>query len=126
MNEIKKESVLVVEDDADQRNAMSLALREAGISSIGVSDIREALLRLKNQKFSCVVLDLLLGNESGTELIDIIRTRIDAQNSPTPILVVSANLSKETVEGLLGKVQGAMVKPLDMNAFVAYVNKLTE
>jgi CheY-like chemotaxis protein len=118
--------VLVVEDDADQSNAMLKTLQESGFSPMGVPGVREAIFKLKNQKFSLVVLDLLLGEERGQELIDLIRTRPDIPNAATPILVVSANLSKEALQGMAGKVQGAMVKPLDMAAFAATAQKLAK
>jgi CheY-like chemotaxis protein len=118
--------VLIVEDNADQSNAMLTALKDAGFSPTGASGVRDAVFKLKNQRVSCIILDLLLGEERGIEVIDFIRTRKDCPNSDTPILVVSANLSKGALQSIAGKIQGAMVKPLAMAAFVANVQKLAK
>lgn len=118
--------VIVVEDDASQREAIASCLKSIGFVPHTAAGLREALFRLKNQKYALIILDLLLGKESGSDLIQIVRTRPDIPNSATPILVVSANLSKETLQSLSGKIQGAIVKPLDEAAFIAHVKRLVD
>lgn len=118
--------ILVVEDNPDQADSILKALQKEGFTATGVPGVREAIFKLKNQKFSCVVLDLLLGQEDGSLLVDLIRNRKDIPNSTTPILVVSGGLSKETLKRLAGKIQGALVKPVDMDAFVAQVQKIAK
>ena len=118
--------VLVVEDNADQSSAMIKALQDAGFSPLGVDGITGAIFKLKNQKVSCIVLDLVLGEGNGAALIELVRTRKDLPNSDTPILVVSANLNKETLKGMAGKIQGAIAKPFDMKTFVSHVQRLAK
>lgn len=126
MSELTTKTVLIVEDDKTQADAMQQALQGAGFSTFHAPAVRDAIFKLKNQKYSCIVVDILLGGENGGELIDLIRTRKDFPSMESPIFVVSANLSKETLQSLAGKVQGAMVKPVDMAAFTAQVQKLAK
>lgn len=118
--------VLVVEDDESQANAMLGALQDAGMTVMAAPGIREAIFKVKNQKFSCIILDLLLGQEKGEHLLEVIRTRKDIQNTDTPIFVISAHLDKDTLQRLAGKVQGALVKPFDMQAFAEQVKKIAK
>lgn len=118
--------ILVVEDDTDIAASMKQALDGAGFSAMIVPGVREAVFKMKNQRFSCIILDLMLGKENGADLVDLARGKRDLSNLETPILVVSANLSKEVLQRLAGKVQGAMVKPFALDNFLAQVKGLAK
>jgi FixJ family two-component response regulator len=64
-----------------------------------------------------------LGADSGEELIEFIRERKDALNVDTPILVISGHLDKPLIGKIAKKIQGALVKPFDMNALLESVKK---
>jgi DNA-binding response OmpR family regulator len=116
--------ILVIEDDKDLLESMKSILVDAGFVSTGVSAVREASFKLKNQKYACVVLDLRLGDESGEEIVEFMRTRKEIPNGQTPVLVVSASISPEVMKRLAGRIQGAIVKPFDLQAFTEKVKKL--
>ena len=121
MSEVAKQLILVVEDDLDQSKALAGALNASGYSAVVTAGARDAMFKLKNQKFYCVVLDLLLAGENGTEVVNFMRTRRDTPNLDTPILIMSANLSSETMKALAGKIQGAIVKPFEPSVLVERV-----
>ncbi len=124
MGDVGGRLVLIVEENLNQANAMLKVLYEAGFSPMVAPGIREAVFKLKNHKYSCIIVDLLLGGKNGGELIDLIRTRKDNPNNATPIFVIGTNINKEIMQGLAGKIQGAMLKPLDMAAFSMQIQKL--
>ena len=119
----KEKSILVIEDDIDLCNSIMSALQRSGYRPFGASELREATLKLKNQTFACILVDMRLGADSGEELIEFIRERKDAQNIDTPILVISGHLDKSLVAKIAKKIQGALVKPFDMNALLESVEK---
>jgi hypothetical protein len=79
-------SLLVVEDDADQRTAI-VELVGAGddvdIVAVGSSD--EALAQLEERQFDCMVLDLKLPETSGFKLLEELQK--DERNSRLPVIV---------------------------------------
>ena len=124
MSDAAKQLVLLVEDDPDQSNALLTALSAGGYAVAATASARDAMFKLKNQKFHCVILDLLLEGENGTEVVNFMRTRPDTPNRDTPILIMSANLNPEAMKALTGKIQGAMVKPFEPSALVERVNRI--
>lgn len=117
--------ILVIEDDAELANSVVVALEKAGFSALAANEMREAIFKIKNAKYACILLDMRLGQDSGEELVDFIRERRDAQNLDTPILVISGHLDRELVARLAGKIQGALVKPFDVDALLTAVKKVT-
>jgi CheY-like chemotaxis protein len=79
-------SLLVVEDDDDQRNAI-VELVGSGddveVTAVGSSD--EALELLAQRQFDCMVLDLKLPETSGFKLLEELKK--DERNSRLPVIV---------------------------------------
>lgn len=122
----KDKHILVVEDDVDLCNAVLDTLRAQGHKPLGVTDLRDATLRMKNQKYDCLIFDMRLGDaESGEELIKLARDRKESLNIQTPIIVISGYLDKPLLQSIATSIQGALVKPFEMDALVALVSKLS-
>jgi CheY-like chemotaxis protein/CHASE3 domain sensor protein len=62
--------VLIVEDDAVQRDAVGKLLSSGEVETIGVGTAAECLEQLKQQTFDCMVLDLSLPDASGFSLLE--------------------------------------------------------
>jgi signal transduction histidine kinase/DNA-binding response OmpR family regulator/CHASE3 domain sensor protein len=62
--------VLVVEDDAVQRDAIRRLLASADVETVGAGTAAECLGYLKEQTFDCMVLDLSLPDASGFTLLE--------------------------------------------------------
>ena len=63
------ERVLLVEDDASIREVTSLGLRGAGLSVETAADGREALVRFRAEPYDLVVLDVMLPELDGLEVL---------------------------------------------------------
>jgi two-component system OmpR family response regulator len=103
--------VLVVEDDPALSDAIREGLSDEGIQADVVSNVRDAIDAVKTRKPDAVVLDLMLGNESGMDVLKSVR----ASRDQTPILILSAlGATENRVAGLHEGADDYLVKPFEM------------
>ncbi len=77
--------LLVVEDDAVQRDAVTQLLRSQDVEIVAVATVSEALQQLAAGTFDCVVTDLSLPDASGHDLLE--RMAADDSYSFPPVIV---------------------------------------
>jgi DNA-binding response OmpR family regulator len=110
--------VLIVEDDYVIADGMSRHLRAAGFDPVWVGKGRTALARLRYEHADVCVLDLMLPELDGWEIIAAARK----EGIGTPILVVSARGSEQDrVRTLELGADDYLVKPFSMDELVARV-----
>src|SRR5262249_55344614 len=103
----RTKKVLVVEDDAPQRTAISALVGDGSVEITEAATGAEALAALRSQEFGCVILDLILPDVSGFKLIEQIR----AENQQLPIIIYTGkDLSREEEEKLNRLAQTVIVK----------------
>jgi CheY-like chemotaxis protein len=73
MSESDSKKLLVIEDDENQRNSIRELIGNETAHLTDAANAEEALRQLEQQPFDCVVLELLLPDMSGFDLIDKIR-----------------------------------------------------
>jgi DNA-binding response OmpR family regulator len=114
--------ILVVEDDPNLSDAICEGLSDHGIESVVVSTVNDAIDAIRTSRPDAVVLDLMLGNESGFDVLDAVRSRRDQ----TPILILSALGSTEhRVKGLNLGADDYLVKPFEMRELHARLVAIT-
>ncbi|MEW6268932.1 MAG: response regulator [Thermodesulfobacteriota bacterium] len=106
-------SILVVEDDDDIRQAISLFLEAEGYRTVEARDGDEALRLLRSpERFCLVLLDLFMPGKNGWEF------RAEQLSDPAiadiPLIVISADRSAPQKAATLGAI-GCMVKPIDFS-----------
>jgi two-component system alkaline phosphatase synthesis response regulator PhoP len=110
--------VLIVEDDEVIAKAMSTHLAAAGFDPLYVGKGRAGLARLRFERPDVCVLDLMLPEVDGWELIQAAR----AEGIGTPIVVVSARGTEhDRVRTLDLGADDYLVKPFSMSELVARV-----
>ena len=80
-------NLLVIEDDAAQRQSIVELVGNEGVSTTAVGSGRDALMALRENRFDCVVLDLGLPDMTGLEFLDEVK-RAGLRN--LPIIVYTA------------------------------------
>jgi CheY-like chemotaxis protein len=87
-------NVLVVEDDELQRNAILDVIGNGDVKATAVGTAAEALAALSEQHYDCMVLDLVLPDRSGMDLLQEVKSR--SELALLPIVVYTAkDLSRE-------------------------------
>ena len=77
--------LLIVEDDDIQRRSIMELIGHDDVAITAVSTGQEALSELRKQRYDCMVLDLMLGDMNGFELLDQIRD--DEELNDLPIII---------------------------------------
>jgi CheY-like chemotaxis protein/two-component sensor histidine kinase len=107
MTAAKEKKLLVIEDDETQRNSIRELLGDETAQICDAADAREAMHLLGTERFDCVVLDLILPDLSGFELIDKIR----AHDAHLPVIVYTGKDLSATEEEKLNRIaQTTIVK----------------
>ena len=85
--------ILVVDDSAYSRKKARLALKNEGYEIVEAKNGREGLDKMAEHSPDCVLLDLLMPEMDGFEVLE----DPQSQNSSIPILVVSADIQESTM-----------------------------
>jgi CheY-like chemotaxis protein/CHASE3 domain sensor protein len=91
--------VLIVEDNAVQRDALSRLLSSHDVETVGAGTAAECLSLLENKTFDCMVLDLSLPDASGFALLETL-SREGAHSFPPVIVYTGRVLSAEEEQKL--------------------------
>lgn len=112
--------ILIVEDDNEFSIGLRDALQSDGYGVVAAATPTEANVKLGNQAFKAVLLDLHLNNGSGEQVISFVRHNRSAtnQNLHTPILVMSGFVDSAVLQRIKKEVNGVLVKPIDKAALL--------
>jgi DNA-binding NtrC family response regulator len=117
-------SVLIIEDDVAIATILEEKLQTLGYQAIYAVTVRDAVQKLRNQRFSCVVLDMVLKDGShGESLIPILESHWKGDR--VPVVVTSGSLETELVKRIAPHVKAAFVKPYDFDAVTEKILDLT-
>lgn len=104
--------VLIVEDDVEIAKDLGEGLRRGGFKSVFAANVSEAIVKLSNQHFDCILLDMRLQRGSGEQIITHVRQN-NPLNEKTPIMVISGFLDADLVKRIKDQVNGILVKPFN-------------
>ncbi|MFY9352555.1 response regulator [Sphingobium sp.] len=90
--ETRMRRVLIVEDDAVQRDAIGRLLQSADVETVGVGTAAECLEQLRQHSYDCMVLDLSLPDASGYSLLETLSEEGD-HGFPPVIVYTGRDLS---------------------------------
>ncbi|MDD2867294.1 response regulator transcription factor [Neomegalonema sp.] len=108
--------ILIVEDDADIASLLRRGFAAEGYDSAWEQGSAEALARLKAERFDAAVVDMMLGEESGADLLAEMRLR----GHMMPALVLSAlSRVEDRAQGLQAGAQDYVVKPFQLSELLA-------
>jgi CheY-like chemotaxis protein len=91
--------VLIVEDDATQRESVRKLLGSKDVETVAVGTAADCLAKLKESTFDCMVLDLSLPDASGYSLLETLSLE-DAYSFPPVIVYTGRDLSSDEEQRL--------------------------
>ena len=111
------EKILVVDDNDEIRDIVSLYLKNSNFEVYEAKNGKEALNFLKNNKISLMILDIMMPEVDGIEVLKAI-----GNDKDFPIIFLSAKSSvKDKIEGLYLGADDYLAKPFDPGELVARV-----
>ena len=115
--------IAIVEDNVPIRKLFSTVLKKAGFKTVEFSNAEDAYNGLKETEVSTVLLDILLPDKNGTDLIEDLRAI--KQLSEVPIIAVTgfAQTSDQQKFMSLG-FDGYIAKPINTGSFVNEINDI--
>jgi len=97
---LNKASVLLLEDDPDQRELFSMMLETAGYTVIAATDALEALGLLAETEVQCIVSDVMLPGMDGQDFLKEVRASENHAQVPVVMLTASrGDLGTELLSG---------------------------
>lgn len=126
MPESAAKRILVVDDEADVRRFLSMALEDAGFEVDTANDGLEALEKIKQHKPDLITLDLVMPRHSGAKLYRDLRRQKEWSRIPVIIITGHAHddLGKADLESLTMSGVGIYLeKPVKAQNLVAAVRQ---
>jgi hypothetical protein len=117
--------VLLVDDEADSRDLLSLVLDSCGANVTTVSSAAEALQAINGEKFDALISDIGMPEEDGFSLIGKIRQLADEQGGNIPAIALTAYArAEDRVQALRSGFQMHIAKPVEATELVVAVANL--
>lgn len=114
--------ILIVEDDPVLRNGLQVGLGLHGFVAESAADLDEARAALAAAAFSVVVLDWMLPDGSGLDLLPQIR----ACDPPPPVILLTArDAVADRIEGLDAGADDYLGKPFDLDELAARIRAVS-
>ena len=117
-------NILIVEDEPDTAELFAEMMRIIGHSVVKVNGYSPAIEQLKKGQPFAVVLDIMMPDLSGLEVLRYIRE--DQTLKDTPVVIVSAlGLFSDVRNAMEAGVDAYLTKPVSFNELKTAVQKIT-
>lgn len=113
--------VLIIEDYAPVREAVTQGLKEAGFAVDSASDGQEGLWYATKNPYDVIVLDLMLPKVSGMEILRKLRA---ARSAARVLILTAKDAVDDRVKGLNAGADDYLIKPFALEELLARVNVL--
>lgn len=124
MAETAQACILIVDDDESIRRMIQATLRRAGYDTCEARNGREALTTMRAGAADLVVLDLMMPEVSGWEVLDA--RAADEALQRIPVIVASANRGPEIALAVQGDICALLPKPFDLGSLRSLVASCLE
>ncbi|WP_121969068.1 CheR family methyltransferase [Leptolyngbya sp. BC1307] len=118
--------ILIVEDDADNREILTIVLEEQAATVIPASSVAAAIEQLTDEETpDLLISDINLPGRDGFELIDWVRSRAPEQGGDLPAIALTGYAGSEHTESTLkAGFQAHLVKPINTDELMVTIVNL--
>ena len=116
--------ILGIDDNEDLLELCEAVLSTDGHEYTGISDGKDGLEAIRDEKFDIVLLDLLMPNFTGQNVIDAL-VKDGIMNKQKVVIFTAASPTKKEIDLYLEKgAHSVLEKPLDADTLSEYVHTL--
>jgi DNA-binding NtrC family response regulator len=116
-------SILLVDDEAKIRNALAQALREEGHEVVAVGSPREAQRLLARSAFDVLLVDNLMPELTGIDLIRELVSTTEAADRPQILLMTAHATVESAIEAMKLGALDYLQKPFEIDELLVVVNR---
>jgi DNA-binding response OmpR family regulator len=120
---MKKKKILIVDDEDDILHFLELVLREKGYEVATASGGHEALTKAQLERPDLVLLDIMMPQMDGWEVLKLLR--VDEGTSQIPVAMLSARTeAKDRVQGLQEGAIDYICKPFSLQELLGKIETI--
>ncbi len=116
-----KEKILILDDDKDILEILSLILAESGYEILSLTNGKRVIEEIKEFNPNLILMDVMLGDMDGFEICKGIKENI--QHKHLPVIIISASCHLEESFGKMGAPDDYLAKPFDIDVLLSKVEK---
>jgi len=116
-------SILVIEDDQAIREMICLSLQQADYQTFSCNDVKQAKTMIAQYLPDCLIVDWMLPDSSGIELLRWLRRQQNYKHIPALMLTARAQ-EQDKITGLDSGADDYMTKPLSLRELQSRVRAL--
>ncbi len=118
-----KKKILIVDDEEDILHFLELVLREKGYEVVTAANGHDALTRAQIEKPDLVLLDIMMPQMDGWEVLKLLR--VDDETSDIPVAMLSARTeAKDRVQGLQEGAIDYICKPISLQELLVKIETI--
>jgi len=118
-----KKKILVVDDEDDILNFLELVLSEKGYDVVTASGGQEALTRAQLERPDLVLLDIMMPQMDGWEVLKLLR--VDEETAEIPVAMLSARTeARDRVQGLQEGAIDYICKPFSLSELLGKIEAI--
>lgn len=121
----RRKLVLVVDDNEEIRNLISLILHESEFDCIGAADGKEGICIARNDNPDIILLDIIMQGFDGFTTASILKRNLKTRH--IPIVFLSGHLAKEDIaEAVRAGGEDYIAKPFSPGDILARLRRILE
>lgn len=120
---MKKKKILVIDDEEDILNFVSMVLNDANFTTFTSSNVKDALLVLQKNRIDLILLDIMLPEIDGFSFNNMLKSDEDLKN--IPVAFITARLDAQ--DKIIGLKEGAIdyiCKPFTSDELIKRVEQI--
>ena len=120
---MERKKIFVIDDDVTVLRTLEERLKTAGFDMIGTGNPLDALTMAHEHHPDLIILDIVMPQMSGYELLDILKKDPSTKGIPVIILTVK-NMAVDIEKGLKLGAGDYITKPLQMDLMIKRIERL--
>ena len=121
---MKKNTILVVEDDLEIKTLIQFFLEKENFNVITAQNSGKALEMLQNNKPELVILDIMLPGLNGLEIAKLIKKESHKYGTPFIFMLTAKTETEDVIDGFKAGCDDYLRKPFDPRELILRIKKL--